>query len=153
MSRDNFFEQEQFVLSHDLVTLLQWLMTYCDKELSTLIMQAYIQGLEDQDGPQNDLNGPDMQQVVMTFFQSLEEKLHTIHNSSQTPKVIDHMILKTLDHIDPKKIDYNTIKSTVIATNGKLSSKNKHTDTKKLFLKELLKNWNPIDTHSKKMMN
>ena len=51
-------------------------------------------------------------------------------------------ILKTLDQIDPKRFDYDTIKSTVMATADKIRPKNQD-DAKDLFLKELLKQWNP----------
>ncbi len=146
MSEDTMLHEEQFVISYELLYVLHWLLKYEKTELSNLITQAFIKGYEDK-LKQQDLyaqiqHTDDMQHSIVNFFNFLEQHIATM-NDTQTQKTIIHKnILKALDQIDPKRFDYDTIKSTVMATADKIRPKNQD-DAKDLFFKELLKQWNP----------
>ena len=146
MKHDTFFEDDQFVISYELLHVLHWLLKYEETELSKLITQAFIKGFEDkikqQDVYAKIQHSDELQNSVVNFFSFLEEHIATISNSESNKKIMDQNIIKTLDHIDPKRFDYETIKSTVLATAEKIKPESK-TSPKELFLKELLRQWNP----------
>lgn len=146
MSHENMFEEEQFVISYELLHVLHWLLKYEQAELSNLITQAFIKGYEEK-LKQQDLydqiqHSDDVQTSIVNFLNFLEQHIATITSSEHSKKIMHQNIIKTLDQIDPKRFDYDTIKSTVLATADKIKPKNQ-TDAKEVFLKELLKQWNP----------
>ena len=146
MSDDTMLQEEQFVISYELLYVLHWLLKYEKTELSNLITQAFVKGYEEklkqQDMYAQIQHTEDMQHSIVNFFNFLEHQIAAM-SDTQTHKTIMHRnILKTLDQIDPKRFDYDTIKSTVMATADKIRPKNQD-DAKDLFLKELLKQWNP----------
>ena len=146
MSHDNMFEEDQFVISYELLHILHWLLKYEQAGLSELITQAFVKGYEEK-LKQQDLyaqiqHSDDVQNSIVHFFNFLEQHVATISNSENSKKIMHQNIIRTLDQIDPKRFDYDTIKSTVLATADKIKPKNQ-TEAKTLFLKELLKQWNP----------
>jgi len=146
MKQDTFFEDDQFIISYELLHVLHWLLKHEEAELSRLVTQAFVKGFEDkikqQDVYAKLQHSDDLQNSIVNFFSFLEDHVASISNVENSKKIIDHNIIKALDHIDPKRFDYETIKSTVRATAEKINPKSK-TTPKELFLKELLKHWNP----------
>ena len=155
MKHDTFYEDDQFVISYELLHVLHWLLKYETLELSKLVTDAFIKGCEDKikhhDMYDKIQQSDELQNSIINFFNFLEEHIATISNSEDNKKIIDPYIIKALDHIDPKRFDYETIKSTVIATAEKMKPTNKR-NSKELFFKELLKQWNPKKEKSKSLM-
>ncbi|MFA5998651.1 MAG: hypothetical protein WC747_01360 [Candidatus Babeliales bacterium] len=146
MKHDTFFEDDQFVISYELLHVLHWLLKYEEEEMSKLVTQAFIKGFEgkmkEPDMYAKIQHSDELQNSVVHFFNFLEHHTAALANTEGSKKIMDHNIIKTLDHIDPKRFDYETIKSTVLATADKIKPKNQ-TRAKELFLKELLRQWNP----------
>jgi len=146
MKHDTFFEDDQFVISYELLHVLHWLLKYEEKALSKLVTQAFIKGFEaklkQKDVYSKIQHSDDLQNSILSFFSFLEDNIAAISNTENSKKIMDQNIIKALDHIDPKRFDYETIKSTVLATAGKIKTSSKICP-KELFLKELLKQWNP----------
>jgi len=153
MAHDHLFEEEQFVISQELLHILHWLLKYEEAELSRLITQAYIKGFEDklkkQDVYHQIQHSDDIQNSVVHFLSFLEHHVTTVTTQENSKKIMHQNVIEALDHIDPKRFDYETIKSTVLATADKIKPCNQH-DAKKLFLKELLKQWNPKNDKDQK---
>lgn len=152
MSDETMLHDEQFVISYELLYVLHWLLKYEKTELSNLITQAFVKGyeekLKEQDMYSKIQYSEEMQHSIVNFFNFLEHQI-SMMSDTQTHKTIMHQnIIKTLDQIDPERFDYDTIKSTVMATADKIRPKNQN-DAKELFLKELLKQWNPKKEKSK----
>lgn len=156
MSHDHLFEEEQFVISQELLLILHWLMKYQEAELSKIITQAYIQGLDDKlnnpDTYHQFANSDDLQNSVIYFLTFLEQHIAHINHAQQHQPIMNPLVIQTLDRIDPKRFDYETIKSTVLATADKISNKNQH-NAKNMFLKELLKQWNPKTDADQKLIS
>ena len=87
-------------------------------------------------------NSEDIQNSIVDFFAMLEEYLATIADEASTKNLMHNQVLKTLAHIDPKRFDPSTIKSSMVAAAEKLGSNNQ-SQAKEFLLKELLKQWNP----------
>lgn len=155
MKHENMLEEEQFVISYELLHILHWLLKYEEAELSKLITQSFIKGYEEKLLQQNMhekiQHADDVQNSIVNFFNYLEHHIATIGNTENSKKIIHQNILKTLDKIDPKRFDYDTIKSTVLATADKIKPKNQD-DAQQLFLKELLKQWNPKKEKNKTLL-
>lgn len=146
MSDETMLHEEQFVISYELLHLLHWLLKYEEVELSKLVTQAFVKGYEEKLKQQKLYDqmqhGDDVLNSIVDFFNFLEQHIATVSSTQHSITTIDHNIMKTLDQIDPKRFDYDTIKSTMLATADKIKPKNKN-EAKDLFLKELLKQWDP----------
>lgn len=146
MAHNHLLEEEQFVISQELLHILHWLLKYEEAALSQLIAQAYIKGFEEklktQDMYHQIQQADDVQNSIVHFLTYLEHHVGTVTNQENSKKIMHHNVIKALDHIDPKRFDYETIKSTVLATADKIRPKNQDL-AKEMFLKELLKQWNP----------
>jgi len=155
MSNEHFFEEEQFVISPELLHILHWLMKYEESALADLIAQAYYKGFEEkikkQDMFDQIQDSTDLQNSVVDFLNFLENQISTLNNQAHTKTIIHPNVMNALDRIDPKQFDFETIKSTVMATADKIKPKS-NTDAKKMFLKELLKQWEPKQGKDQKMI-
>jgi hypothetical protein len=153
MSQEHFAEEEQFVISQELLHMLGWLLKYEAAALSKIITQAYVKGCEEKlqttDTIASFTQSDDTQNSVMHFLNYVEHELFTLTSREHSLKVIDPHVINALDHIDPKQFDFQTIQSTVLATAQKINHR-QISDTKTLFLKELLKQWNPKQINNKK---
>jgi len=148
MSNDHFFEEEeQFIISQDLLNILHCLLKFEESALSTLITKAYIKGFEEKLKKQDIYNqlqqSESVQTSIVQFFNFLEHHSTIINNQENNEKLLHKNIIKTIDQIDPKSLNYETIKSTVLATANKIKTNNHKKDAKSMFLKELLKQWDP----------
>lgn len=147
MSHDNFFEEEQFVISQELLHILHWLIKYQEAELSHVVTQAYLKGFEEKVKKQDMFDqiqeSSDLQNSVVDFFNFLEHQIAILNNQENHKTIMNPNVIQTLDKIDPKQFDFETIKSTVLATAEKINKPKNQTDAKKMFLKELLKQWEP----------
>jgi hypothetical protein len=146
MSDENMLHEEQFVISYELLHAIAWLLQYEEDAFAKLVTQAFVQGYQDkfrqQDIHLQMQHGDDIQNSILNLFNFLEYHVAMINNAHSGAKIMDQNIIKTLDQIDPKRFDYDTIKSTVLATADKIKPKDKD-EAKRLFLKELLKQWKP----------
>ena len=153
MSNEHFFEEEQFVISPELLHILHWLMKYEESALSELVAQAYYKGFEEkikkQDMFDQIQDSTDLQNSVVDFLNFLENQVAILNNQENTKTIIHPNVMDALDRIDPKQFDFETIKSTVLATADKIRPKN-NTDAKKMFLKELLRQWEPQQSEDQK---
>ncbi len=155
MSHDNFFEEEQFVISQELLHILHWLIKYQEAELSQIVTQAYFKGFEEKIKKQDMFDqiqeSTDLQNSVVEFLNFLEHQIAVLNSQENNKTIMHPNVIETLDRIDPKQFDFETIKSTVLATADKIKPKSQ-TDAKKMFLKELLKQWEPKTTKDQKMI-
>ena len=147
MEEKTFLENDdQFVISYELLHILQWLLKYEKKSLTRLIQQSFIKGIESSkatgDIYEEIQESESLQNSVVDFFSFLEKQVNVLSNTESTKHIMDKNLLEALDHIDSKVFDPAVIKASMMSTAEKVTSpKNIH--TKELFLKELLKKWKP----------
>lgn len=146
MSDEKMHHEEQFVISYELLYLLDWLLKYQEAELSQIVTQAFLKGYEEKLKQQTLYDqiqrSDNIGHSITKFLNFLENTITDVYQMQQEKKISHQNIIKTLDQIDPDIIDYETIKSTVLATADKLDLINQE-EARRLFLKELLKQWNP----------
>lgn len=148
-----FLEQEdQFVVSYELLYILQWLMTYERQAFSDLIQQAFVQGVQnvqELDGADQDEDTEYLQHSVIEFFSFLEAEIAHASQAESIRHIMHSNLLKTLDHIDPQIFDPVIVKESMVATAEKIRPKQHHL-ANDLFLKQLLKKWTPKKEKNKK---
>lgn len=152
MANKNLLENDdQFVISYELLHILHWILKYEKKELMQLLERAF------QKGSDNANNNHDMyeqiqesdklQNSIVDFFAFLEDQVAFLSNNQSTSKMMQGKLSQTLDHIDQKAFDPSIITSSMKTTAEKISPQKKQ-QAKELFLKELLKQWKPKKDNS-----
>jgi hypothetical protein len=153
MAQKSFLENDdQFIVSYELLYILQWLMTYEKEAFTQLVHKAFIQGSQSSmhgDAHDQIEEAEYLQTSVIDFFSFLEEEVENISQAESMKHIMQKNLLKTLDHIDSKLFDPAIIKASMMATAGKLNPERNH-QAKDYFLKELLKKWNPKKDKNKK---
>lgn len=153
MTNKTFLENDdQFIVSYELLYILQWIITHEKEAFSQLVHKAFIQGSQ---APENseDFDQTEesdlLQNSVIDFFGFLEQEIDVVAQSESMKHIMQKNLLKTLDHIDPKTFDPAIIKESMVATAEKIKPQRNHL-AKDLFLKELLKKWSPKKDKNKK---
>lgn len=146
MNHKTFLENDdQFIVSYELLYILQWLMTYEKEAFTQLIHKAFIQGSQSEEaqGSYDQIEEAEyLQSSVIDFFSFLEQEVANVSEAESMKHIMQKNLLKTLDHIDPKIFDPAIIKASMVATAEKVNPQRNH-QAKDLFLKELLKKWHP----------
>ena len=153
MAYNTFPEHDdQFIVSYELLYILQWLITYEKQALAELINKAVAQGshiphAENQrnKAEENEL----LQNSVIDFFTFLENQVANASQEQSMQQIIQSNLLKTLDHIDPNSFEASIIRASMVATAEKLQGK-ENLPAKDYFLKQLLKKWSPKKEKNKK---
>jgi len=154
MARKTFLENnDQFIVSYELLYILQWLMTYEKEALAQLIHKAFAQGSQataNYDNYDQAEEAEYLQNSVIDFFSFLEDEADNALQAESVKHIMQTNLLKTLDHIDSNIFDPAIIKASMMATAEKVRPQRNHL-AKDFFLKELLKKWNPKkDKNNKK---
>lgn len=153
MAQKEFLENDdQFIVSYELLYILQWLMTYEKEAFTQLVHKAFVQGSQapsEHETHDQTEEAEYLQSSVIDFFSFLEQEVENVAQSEAMKHIMQKNLLKTLDHIDPKIFDPAIIKASMMATAEKLHPQRNH-QAKDYFLKELLKKWHPKKAKNKK---
>jgi len=153
MNQKPFLESnDQFIVSYELLYILQWLMIYEKEAFAQLIHKAFIQGSQasDDDNTYDQVEESEyLQNSIVDFFSFLEDEVETISQAESVRNIMQTNLVKTLDHIDPKLFDPAIIKASMMATAEKIHPERNHL-AKDLFLKQLLKKWQPKKDKNKR---
>ena len=93
----------QFVLSYELIALLQWLMDNDINQLKNIIKNALQNGLEEQlqtIKPKEEQCLEDIQENIIDFFSIIEALLIESKNELTFKKALEKKLLPAIDHID-----------------------------------------------------
>ena len=153
MTHKPFLENEdQFIVSYELLYILQWLMTYEKEAIAELIHKAFVQGSQNSDEYEDAHHIEEaeyLQNSVIDFFSFLEKEVEAVAQAESMRHIMQKNLLKTLDHIDPKIFDPAIIKASMMITAEKVAPE-RNQQAKDYFLKELLRKWQPKKTVNKK---
>ncbi len=146
-------DNAQFVLSHELLYLLRWLIEHDANKLKKIITKAVTSGLrEEMQKVDNtaELNlSEDMHHSIIDFFELLEELLLDAINEHVAQKAREKNLLPAIDQIDSTVCDDATVRFSVEKATKKMEL-NPNANPKEQLLKELLKRWKP---HNKNVIN
>ncbi|MGA9530805.1 MAG: hypothetical protein WBQ73_02840 [Candidatus Babeliales bacterium] len=156
--RENNRDYTQLTVSYELIILLQWLIKYESRKLKKMVASSYKKGLSEAldsiyttiatkpEWPQ------ELHDTFVTFFSLLENIVKEVTTESTLDTFLDKKLLSTLDQIDPKICDMQTIKYSLELVAEKLKNR-PDSNTQQLLLSEILRQWAPPGTIKKKTMN
>lgn len=141
--RDKFeIEEDQYLLSPELIQLMNWIIQYEDEALKHIIARAVAQGLKQNKHEVLSSSIEDMQQTFIQFINITELLLNEVISERALKNALQHNLLPALDQIDTSACDDSVIRSSLAVTTSKIE-RNPTVNAKELLLKELLKRWNP----------
>lgn len=153
MNNDSFSQDtnSQFVLSYELLHLLQWLGRYDVDKIKKIIAKAVAHGLHDEIQRMDKISEQnllqDMHHSMIDFFELLDGLLFDAINDHVEKKAREKNLLPTIDQIDATMCDYETVRSSVEKTTKTLDHQPNANPQEQLY-KELLKKWKPLNKNS-----
>lgn len=138
-------------VSHELLLLLQWLITHEEKKLQNIIKKAMKSGLhlelDNHSKHKTDAISSNLSETVSDFFSLLEDCLTEVVDNNISHNQHQKMV-PALDKIDSTVCDSTIIQSSLEKASTEFA-KNPERNAHEILFHELLKNWKP-DT---KIMN
>lgn len=151
---NNEFENgdDQFVLSYELLQLMEWLVEREGEGLRKLIKKSLRSGLDKrlEKEKHNRLAASQAQNSIINFLTMLEVVLVDSTSEYSMDRIMEKVLIPAIDQVDTKACDTNTLKSSIAVATYK-SERNPKQNVQEIFLKELLKQWKP--SKSKKIVN
>ena len=134
----------QFVISYELLHLLEWIVEHGSHELKQLVGKALAAGLRERiHYTDADMHvAEEMQDSIVDFFGLLEELLTETINEQAMIKAHEKNLMPALEHIDSTVCDTATVRSSLEKATTKMS-KNPNANAQQLLFEELLKRWKP----------
>lgn len=148
MNNNNNYNNDnnQFILSYELLYLLQWLAENEAEALKKMITRAFKKGFqhplgESQDYIELELSET-MQQSIVDFLGLLDMLLVETSNEQGVRKVLHRNMLPVINQIDAKQCDEATVELSLEKTTSRINQHPEQNPQEILF-KELLKRWKP----------
>lgn len=136
MAHNNPFDDGQFVISYELLSLLQWLIENEQETLKKMVLRATLHN----NGPIQ--HGEDVQQTIIDFFALLDALVAETSQEQEVQKVLQRVMIPAIDHIDTSMCDSNAVALSVAKAQLALENKTGE-NPKEVLCKELLKRWKP----------
>lgn len=133
-----------FVISYELLALLEWLMEHEEAAVMNIIKSALTRGLSPNKVAHAMSHGddPDLQNVIVDFLAYLDLLLHEAVNEDEVDHVVQRTLIPSINHIDKRMLDEAAM-NTSIAKAQAAAWKHSSYETKTILCKELLRRWKP----------
>jgi hypothetical protein len=142
MINDESFDRYQFVISFELLKLLEWLIDHEQESLKQLIKRAVDHGFPGLGMHQMEGDPEELQQNVIDFFALIDALLHETVNEEEAENVLQRSLIPAINSIDATMYDSGAY-STSVAKATAAASRPKGGSPKEILCKELLKRWKP----------
>ena len=148
MTRDLFPFSNQFLLSNELLLLMQWIVDHQQEEFKDLIKQALKNGLKEKislsknSTPQTLSDStPDS---IIDFFNILEALYYESASELSSKHDRTPQLTNIVSKIDSSVCDDVTVEFSLEKANSKIEN-NPDQDAKEVLFQELLRCWKPHD--------
>lgn len=142
-NEDSFNNNNQFVVSYELLALLRWFIDHDTDKLKKLIIKAHAAGLKHEIHrlqQQQEMSLDDIHFTIIEFLALLDTLLLELTNEQIVQSAIEKNLIPTIEHIDSTLCDDATVRFSVEkATTGNTQQENPKT----VLYRELLKRWKP----------
>lgn len=137
----------QFVLSYELLCLLQWLVSNDEERLRKIIQKAYLAGLYKEldhleHNARNLQHLEQMQESVIDFLNMLEQQLATVMQEQTQIRAQHHNLMPSIDKLDVNECDDATVQHSLEKATAR-AERSPQTNTKTLLFEEFLRRWKP----------
>lgn len=144
------FNDEHFVVSYELLKLLQWLLIHEQDALKKLIVTSLGKGLDyeladthDGTNQQENESIEELQENIVDFFTLLEMLLHETLTEQNANTQIQKTMIPAINHIDTTACDLTSVALSVEKATAAVRNKTGE-NPKEVLCKELLKRWKPV---------
>jgi hypothetical protein len=145
-SHDN---STQLALSYELLHLLRWLEQHDVEKLKKIISKAVAHGLHDEiQRTRAHVNHAVLEEMhlgIVDFFEIMDHLLDEAITEHVEKKARAKNLLPTLDHFDGSLLDHETVRTSIENTTKQLDA-HPHINAKEQWCKELLKQWEPLNS-------
>lgn len=148
MSKENFTDSDQFVISYELIHLLHWIIKYEPELLRDLITKSFLQGIEDSLEQNKGLyaqltNADNMHNSIVDFLNFAENHISIMTETEAVKQVMHKSMMPVMNRCDSQIVDREVVKSSFLTAveKGKISEDSDASQQQ--FFKELLKQWKP----------
>lgn len=148
MNQGPFDNDNQFVVSYELLQLLRWLLRFEQESLKKLIIKAINSDFQSKNNEKNsaildsDLE-QEIQLAIIDFFTMLEILLYESMDENKIKSVLHKKLIPAINNVDSNvynNYDIDTLNASIAKVKNNLNDKN---NVKEVFCKELLKRWKP----------
>jgi hypothetical protein len=145
-------DQNQFVISYELLAFLMWLIEHEDKAIARLVKRAFNGGLKQEIDALPRVHDAQLaeeaQQTIVNFFNILESHVLEAMHEDTVQHALAKNLLPTIDQIDVAACDTHTMRKSI--EKAAYAESRTQEQAKELLCKELLRHWKP---DKKQLMN
>lgn len=145
MIDNQFNNTNQFVITHELLSLILWIIEHEDGFMAKIVQKAFAAGLKDKIKKNRQMNDnqllEDAQQAIIDFFGILESHMLDALHEQSIRRAIQKNLLPSIDQIDLAACDDAAVRRSI--EKATRSDNDSHELAKKTLYKELLKRWKP----------
>lgn len=136
-----------FLLSFELLYLMEWLLKHDKKRLEVLIKHALDNGLAEEletiEISNKDKINELFQKTFLGFISFLENALHECIEKTESRQQIRNTVMSSLAKLNLSSVDSSTLLASLKQAELELKSDTSHSRSKEILLQKILKNWNP----------
>ncbi|HBL98691.1 TPA: hypothetical protein DDZ86_03555 [Candidatus Dependentiae bacterium] len=144
------FDENQLVISFELLSLINWIVKHQPETVRRLVENLLKTGLQEKLAKQRKTDLFDemnLQESIVEFFGLFEQSLVEATEARSINQPSPQALAATIESIDSSSCDHDIIALSAQRTTRALK-RNVGQDAKDLFYKELLKSWNPRNKRS-----
>ena len=153
-NNNNNAHDNQFVISYELICLLQWILEHESELFKQLIHRAMESGIKEEalslDHESDDNGMPtidDIQEIIIDFFELCDTLMAEVQHEQSVKKAIEKNLMPAIDQIDSRLCDYATVRSSIDNTAAQLDH-SPNASAKETLFREILKQWKPNKKHT-----
>lgn len=142
-------DNNQFVVSYELLQLFSWLLEHEQESMRKLINKVIKNGLRErivQSKHQDDQEANDLlQQHILDLFGLLDAMVYDGIHHDEFTRLMQKNLMPAIDHVDSQTYGatYGSSLAQSIETAASAIEIHPEKDAKAILCKELLKNWKP----------
>lgn len=140
--KNTLYDNNHFVVSYELLQLLEWMMYHEQDALKKIISRSFEQGFVPYSVHKKQDDVDEARQWVMDFFGLLEVLMVEVTHEQETKEVTTRSVLPAVDHIDSRLYDSRSLAASIAKANL-AAENNTGENPKEILCKELLKRWKP----------
>ena len=133
----------QFVISYELIALLQWIMEHDEQTVQKLISKALKNGLKKEFLRKENQTMDELQDNIEDFFGLLEAILLDEMNEQRLQHAHQSNLMPTVEHIDGRFCDEATLQQSIENTTAQINTSSSGKEMQEKLYQELIKQWNP----------
>ena len=148
MTNSRQFDDNQFVISIELLKIIGWLLEHKQESIKALMAEALTDLSTANVNNENNTehNADHLQETIIDFFALLETLMSEISQEEEVKKIVQKNLIPAIDHIDASECDKVTVALSVDKATS-VCAKSATKSAQDVMFKELLKRWKPQKKH------